>query len=250
MTTKKHPSAQVKPANQKVKYALCLLFNSHCLVGVALNTGTISGKLDLSSGEIPRFIDALIATILRKPFSVKCSFSWINLKSEHFLVIKGYILKWLITVSNSFNDWTFNWIAWDTCLKILPTPKCFWITCIALSLTCTTILNLCWTYHPWLNFLFSVIDTSKQPSPSGGGSLRARRSPPAPPNSHHSLLLWSGLGDSQWGDYEKQWLINPPPMAHGAIIFFIKKIIWWHAMGGGGSSWKLSTEGRGVASVE
>ena len=80
-----------------------------------LTTGTTSGKAFFKTSDKPKFIEALMATILRNPYSVKCYFRLIisltiinNLKSDHLLLIKGYLLKCLITVSNSLNECTLN----------------------------------------------------------------------------------------------------------------------------------------------
>jgi hypothetical protein len=62
--------------------------------------GTISGKSSFSSGNKPKFKDALIATILHIPSFVKCSLFSVKLnaclkskKSHFFSVINGYFSK-------------------------------------------------------------------------------------------------------------------------------------------------------------
>ena len=82
------PSAEVKPANQC--WSLIFLFLTK-----GLTTGTISGKALFNYSDKSRFMDVLIATILRKPSSVKCSLSSIrsnaclnNWKSALFSVFK------------------------------------------------------------------------------------------------------------------------------------------------------------------
>ena len=56
----KHPSADVNPA----AHSLLEIF---LFVTAGLITATTSGKANFNSGERPRLIEALIATILRKP---------------------------------------------------------------------------------------------------------------------------------------------------------------------------------------
>ena len=66
MLIKKQPSPEVNPA-------------SHCgsiVFGVStlgLSTGTTLGKANWSFSDKPRFIDALVATMLYKPSLVRCS---------------------------------------------------------------------------------------------------------------------------------------------------------------------------------
>ena len=70
---------------------------------------------NFSSEERPRFIDALIATILYNPFSVKCSWRYISLnaslnnrKPDHLSVINGYLSKWSIITLKSFIEVALN----------------------------------------------------------------------------------------------------------------------------------------------
>ena len=75
-------------------------------------------------------MDALIATILRKPSSVKCSLRSIrsnaclnNWKSALFSVFKLNLYKWSITTPNSFCKFIINWINLFPCLVIEPAVK-------------------------------------------------------------------------------------------------------------------------------
>ena len=71
----KLPSPETKPANQLGSLILGFLFKTKGLV-----TGITSGKADFTSRERPRFIDALIATILQNlSLSVLYSLSSVNL---------------------------------------------------------------------------------------------------------------------------------------------------------------------------
>jgi len=72
--TKKHPSAEVKPANQ-----LGSLNLKSKILGLV--TGIVFGKASLLAKEIPQFIEALIATIFRKPSRLKCSLFLIKIKA-------------------------------------------------------------------------------------------------------------------------------------------------------------------------
>ena len=58
----------MKPANQLGSLRRKFLFFT---IGIA--TLTTSGKAYFSTSDKPQFIEALFATILRNPFSVKCS---------------------------------------------------------------------------------------------------------------------------------------------------------------------------------
>ena len=70
--TKKHPSPDVKPANQLGS----LILQSKTL---GLGTGIIFGKAASIAEGRPQFIEALIATILRNPSIVRCSLFLIKL---------------------------------------------------------------------------------------------------------------------------------------------------------------------------
>ncbi|KAG0632709.1 hypothetical protein HOY80DRAFT_897640, partial [Tuber brumale] len=63
----KEPSPAVKPATQ---YGSLINIDST----LDLSTGVISGKAAFSNTDKPKFIDALIDTILTIPGRVKCSF--------------------------------------------------------------------------------------------------------------------------------------------------------------------------------
>ena len=122
----------------------------------------------------PQFIEALMATIVLKPERVKCSLRFIfstilinNFKSARFFVINGNLLKWIMTVSISFNDCTRSWTAFSPCLVTCPTPKDLLIySKSGLSLKWRHISKLGLTLHPCLYFWSSVIEQVKQPSPS------------------------------------------------------------------------------------
>ena len=122
----------------------------------------------------PQFIEVLMATIVLKPERVKCSLRFIfstilinNFKSARFFVIIGNLLKWIMTVSISFNDCTRSWTAFSPCLVTCPTPKDLLIySKSGLSLKWRHISKLGLTLHPCLYFWSSVIEQVKQPSPS------------------------------------------------------------------------------------
>ena len=67
MTIKKHTSADVNPATQFGYLTLRFLTRG-------LTTGTTSGKAFFNTSDKPKFIAALMATILRNPSLVRCSF--------------------------------------------------------------------------------------------------------------------------------------------------------------------------------
>ena len=65
-----------------------------------LITGTTSGKANFNYSDKPRFIEALIATIVLKPERVRCSRRSIisqtlinSSQSARFFVIRGYLFK-------------------------------------------------------------------------------------------------------------------------------------------------------------
>lgn len=74
--TKKHPSPDVKPANQLG--SLILQSKTLGLPGRNWNNIWKNGAASIAEGR-PQFIEALIATILRNPSIVRCSLFLIKL---------------------------------------------------------------------------------------------------------------------------------------------------------------------------
>ena len=97
-STKKQDSPSANPANQ---WGSKIPFNST----TDLSFGTISGKDFFKISDKPRFKEALMLRISKRPLLVKCSLRIIksttslnNKKSALFCVSKGYLSKCGITI--------------------------------------------------------------------------------------------------------------------------------------------------------
>ena len=73
MSTLTQPSAEVKPANQFGS----IVWGRRT---IGLSAGTTSGKAAFNPLDIPQFIEAFRATILRTPNQVRCSLFLIFIK--------------------------------------------------------------------------------------------------------------------------------------------------------------------------